>query len=109
MFKIVNKPEFTHTVPVLVPVDGGYDSQSLKVRYRVVPADELARHDFASPEGTEAYLRAIVVRFEDVVDEDGNHVPHSDQLMTQLLGVAYIRMAVMRAYTEAMSKARLGN
>lgn len=109
MFKIVKNPEFTHAVPVMVPVDGGYDNQSLKVRYRVLPADEISRHDFASPEGTEAYLRAIVVRFEDVIDEDGNHVPHSEALTTQLLGVAYVRQAVMRAYTEAMSKARLGN
>lgn len=109
MFKIVKNPEFTHTVPVLVPVDGGYDNQSLKTRFRVLPADELARHDFASPEGTEAYLRAIVVRFDDVEGEDGKPVPHSDALMTQLLGVGYIRMAVLRAYTEAMTKARLGN
>lgn len=109
MFKIVENPEFTHTVPVMVPVDGGYDKQTLKCRYRVLPADELTRHDTMSPEGTEVYLRAIVVRFEDVVDDAGNHLPHSDALMTKLLQVAYVRQAVMRAYTEAMSKARLGN
>ena len=109
MFKIVKNPEFTHEVPVVVPVDGGYEPQTLKCRFRVVSADEIARHDFSSPEGTEAYLRSIVVRFEDVVNEGNIPVPHSDALTSQLLGVAYIRMAVLRAYTEAMSKARLGN
>lgn len=109
MFKIVKNPEFTHKVPVQVPVDGGFSEQTLRCRFRVLSADEMAIHNLETVEGTESYLRAICARFEDVADEDGQIIPHSDELMTQLLGISYVRMALIRAYTAAMSKARLGN
>jgi hypothetical protein len=109
MFKIVQNPEFTHTVPVMVPVDGGHVEQSLKCRFRVLPADEIDSHDLATPAGTEAYLRAICVRFEDVCGDDGQPIPPSDALTDQLLGITFVRIALVRAYTEAMAKAKRGN
>ena len=35
MFKIDKKPTFTHTVPVRVPVDSGFDQQSMKVTFQL--------------------------------------------------------------------------
>lgn len=109
MFKIVKTPTFVHEVSVMVPVDGGHEPQTLKCRFRVLSADEMAQHDMASPEGTETYLRAACLEFMDIVGEDGLPVPHSDALRDQLLGLTYVRMALLRSYTEAMVKARLGN
>lgn len=108
-FKIAKNPEFTHKVPVQVPVDGGHKEEVLKCRFRVVAAETLALHDLMTAEGTESYLRAICVRFEDVVDEDGQPVEHSDGLTDQLLALPFVRLALVRAYTAAMAKGRLGN
>jgi hypothetical protein len=110
MFKLTKaNPEFTHTVHVQVPVDGGHREETLKCRFRALPADALSVHDTVSEQGTDAYLRAICVRFEDVVDDDGNPIPQSDELTNMLLGLSYVRMALIRTYTAAMIKARLGN
>jgi hypothetical protein len=109
MFKIAKSPEFTHKVAIQVPVDGGHQEQTLKCRFRVVSAETLALHDLMTAEGTESYLRAICVRFEDVVDDDGQPVEHSDELTNQLLGIPFVRLALIRAYTAAMAKAKLGN
>lgn len=109
MFKITKDPQFTHTVPVMVPVDGGHEEQTVKVRFRVRQIDDLNQHDRSTAEGTEAFLRSIVVRFEDVVDEDGNPVPSDTALTDQLLAVPYVRMAVVQSYFQAVNKAKLGN
>lgn len=109
MFKIVKNPEFTHTVPVLVPVDGGHSEQSMKVRFRVVPQDELMNHNLGTADGTESYCRAICVGFADIVGEDDQPIPPSDEVNNILFRQPYVQIALIRAYTQAMSKARLGN
>ena len=108
-FKLAKTPEFTHKVAIQVPIDGGHREEVLKCRFRVVPAETLALHDLSTAEGTESYLRAICVRFEDVIDEDGQPIEHSDALAHTLFGLPYVRLALVRAYTAAMAKARLGN
>lgn len=109
MFQITKDPQFTHDVPVLIPVDDGHEEKILRCRFRVRGADDLAQHDLASVQGTEDYLRAIVVRFEDVMDETGKLLEPSEALTNDLLALPYVRVAVIRRYTEAMVKARQGN
>lgn len=109
MFKIAKDPQFTHTVPVLVPIDGGHEEQTLKVRFRVRSVDDLNQHDRATAEGTESFLRSIVVRFEDVADETGQPVPSDEALTSQLLAVPFVRMAVVQGYFAAVNKTKLGN
>lgn len=107
MFKITKNPEFTHEVPVLVPCDGGHVEQTLKVRFRAIDVDE--GNSLLTESGQEAYLRAVCVRFEDVVDEDGTPIPPSDELTSQLLAKSFVRVALFRSYSLAMAKAKQGN
>jgi hypothetical protein len=109
MFKIVKNPTFTHSVPVMVPVDGGHVEQSLKVKFRVVPQDELADHDLRTPEGTESWCRAVVAEFGDIVGEDNEPLPPSDEVTNTLFRTPYVQVALIRAYALAMAKARAGN
>lgn len=109
MFKLIKNPTFTHDVPIMVPIDGGYDERPLKVRYRALHADDLAQHDLTSIEGQEAYLRAIVAGFPAVIDDDGTALPDDPALFDQLVGMTFIRTALIRGYGEAMTKARIKN
>jgi len=109
MFRIVKNPTFIHSVAVMVPVDGGHVEQSLKAQFRVLPQDELAHHDLRTAEGTESYCRAIVADFADVADEDGNPIPMSDEVRSTLYRTPFVQVALIRAYTLAMAKARAGN
>ncbi len=109
MFKIVSDPQFTHDVPVMVPVDGGHREDLLRTRFRQLRDDEMASADFETTEGIKSILRAAIVSFEDVVDDADKHIPMSDELREKLLAVPYIRIGLANAYGRAMAKARLGN
>lgn len=108
-FKIVKNPTFIHTVPVMVPVDGGHVEQTLKAQFRVVPQDELVDHNLATPEGSERYCRAIVADFADIEDEDGQPMPMSDEVRSRLFRTPFVQIALIRSYTLAMAAARTGN
>jgi len=108
-FKIVKNPTFIHEVPVMVPVDGGHERQSLRAQFRVVPQDELADHDLRTPEGSESYCRAIVADFADIEDDTGQPMPMSDEVRNTLFRTAFVQIALIRSYALAMSAARTGN
>jgi hypothetical protein len=50
-----------------------------------------------------------VTHFDDVEDEDGKALPYSDGLRDRLIGLAYVRVALINAYTAAMMGARVKN
>lgn len=108
-FKIVKNPTFIHEVPVMVPVDGGHEQQSLRAQFRVVPQDELMDHDLRTPEGTESYCRAIVVDFADIIDEGNIPMRMTDEVRATLYRTPYIQIALIRSYALAMAAARTGN
>ncbi len=101
-FKIVATPEFTHAVPVMVPVDGGHREETLRARFRVVP-DEEADVD------VKAFLQKAFIGVEDLVDDSGKPVVWSDELRDRLIGIPFVRSALARAYMAAITKERLGN
>ncbi|MFN3575368.1 MAG: hypothetical protein ACK4TJ_00050 [Tabrizicola sp.] len=110
MFKLKKNATFLHDVPIQWPVDGGFEEVQLKVRFRVLDADSLRLHDDLSSEaGQNAYLRAIIVGFPAVIDDDGRPVPDDEALFEQIVGLTFVRAALLRAYGAAMSGARAKN
>ncbi len=109
MFRIVENPEFTHTVPVAVPSDGGHREETMRVRFRVI-ADELAdSFDLQDPVGVKDFLRAVIVRIDDLVGGDNKPLDWSVDLRELVLGLPYARLALLRGYMTAVVKTRLGN
>lgn len=107
MFKVSAEPKFTHPVTVFVPTDGGHEAQTFPVTFRVVPEDELGDREGA--EGQKEALRKIVAHMDDLVDDDEQPVPYSDAIREQLIGQAYVRIALMTAYIKAITKTKAGN
>lgn len=105
MFKIQQNPEFSHKVKVRVPVDGGFADQEFTARFRVLPWSKVQAHDNDPAE----QLRCILVGWEGIADDDGNDVPYSDAAREQLIDLIYVRLALLRTYTDAVVKARAGN
>ncbi len=110
MFKIDDAPEFTHTVRVMTPVDGGHREDSFKARFKVVEEDE-NQGDLAafSPETIKDHLRRIVVGMEDLADDAGKAIPYSDEVRERMLRLPHVRLALLRAYRNAFAKERAGN
>ena len=108
MFKIASQPEFSRRVTIRVPCDGGFEEQSLNVRFRVLPPDEQEKL-----KGTDdlvgGFLKRAVLEMWDIVDEDGQELPYNDHLRDQLLALPYVRFALARAYGEAVAGERAKN
>ena len=115
MFKLKNNATFLHDVPVQWPVDetdgkGGFEEVTLKTRFRVLDAETLRMHDdLHSEQGQNAFLRAAIVGFPAVVDDDGQPVPDDDALFDRILGLTFCRGPLMRTYQSAMMGARAKN
>jgi hypothetical protein len=45
MFKVTSEPQFTHTVKVRSRLMAGFKESTFKVRFRVIPMDELKAGD----------------------------------------------------------------
>jgi len=109
MFVVDPDPQFTHTVKVKVPVDGGYEEQSCKATFRVIPTEEAATFDLTDGAESTEFLRRALVSLDDLVDGNKQPVPYNDTLRDQLLSRAYFRTAVARTYFAAMTGAQSGN
>jgi hypothetical protein len=109
MFVVQESPTFTHSVEVLVPVDGGHDKQTFKATFQLLPADRESEFDLTTVEGSNGFLRAIVVSMDELVDAENKPIAYSDRLRDKLLSRAYVRSALVRTYYAAMTKATVGN
>ena len=109
MFKIEKNPTFAHEVKVQVPVDGGFETQSFKARFKLLTADALAEYDTSTTAGMNTFLKDVVVDLEDIVDDNNEPVPFSDRLRDQVIGSLPALNALFNTYISACSQARLGN
>lgn len=110
MFNVNQNPEFTHPVKVMVPVDGGHETQTFKARFRALNEDAYDDFDLASIEGQKEFLKAVIVKFEDLVgDDEQAPIPYSDALRDKMLGIPFVRMALQRTYALAVTETQTGN
>lgn len=109
MFKFATELTFAHTVKVMVPVDGGHQAEDFRATFRVLPSDREKDFDLGTAEGSNAFLRAILVKADDIAGADGKKLPWSDELREQLLQVPFVRTALTRTYFRAVQKAAEGN
>jgi len=109
MFKIDHTPSFTRRVEIKVPADGGHERQDFNVTFRVLPDAEIEAFDMRTAAGEREFLAAAVTDFEDVEDEQGKALPYSDALRDRLIGLAYVRVALINAYYAALMGNRVKN
>lgn len=106
MLKIAKCPEWTHEVTISVPVDGGFDNQTCKVRYRLMDDRALEPTD---PNNPGAILRAVVVHMTDLADETGLPLSWNDELRDHLFALPFVQAALIRGYYRSVVGAREGN
>ncbi|RID89678.1 hypothetical protein D2N39_21940 [Gemmobacter lutimaris] len=109
MFKLLQKPEFSHTVKLSVPVDGGHDTQTFTARFRALPVSEVTAHDTMTAEGTATYLREILTGWEGVVDDAGEEIAFNDATRDRMIDLPFVRVALLETYNAAMLGAKRGN
>lgn len=111
MFTLIDQPEFTHDVTVVMPADGGFTEHTFKARFKLLPADEIEKfpmsQSFSAVNAT--FLREVIVRLDDLQGEDKELIPYSDDLRDRVLKSPPAQMALMQTYLTAISKVKQGN
>jgi hypothetical protein len=108
MFTIAKERTFTRTVKVFVPTDDGHREESVKATFRVIPTNQASTYD-DDEAGSREFVRAVVVKLDDLVDEQKQPVTYNDEVREALLSVPYVRQALAQAYADAVTKAKAGN
>lgn len=106
MLKIAKSPEWTHEVVVSVPVDGGFENQSCRVRYRILDPAAIDPTDANNPE---TLLRAVVVRIDDLADEAGHPIDWNDAVRDTVFAMPFVQAGLIKGYYRSITGAREGN
>jgi hypothetical protein len=101
-FKLNKNPTFVATATIAVPTDNGPQDETISVRFRVLPDEAL---ELPSPE----FLKRAILRIDDVLDDAGEPVASSEQLIAEVLALPFTRLPLVRAYMTALTGARAGN
>lgn len=102
MFNIAATRHFTRKITLATGED-------FTARFIVLPDDEIAAHALDSREGEDAFLTAVVTGLDGVTGEEGEAIPYSRDLLTQMLGFSDIRLGLLKAYREGRAEVRTGN
>ncbi|TDE40925.1 hypothetical protein [Antarcticimicrobium sediminis] len=109
MFNVVETPEFWRTVKVAVPSDDGHVEASFRARFRVIDEETAGTYDVMRSEGMKDFLRTATLELDDIAGEGGKPIPYSPQLLDQMLSRSYVRLAMLRSYSDAVNQLRPGN
>lgn len=107
MFEIIDDPQFVEDVKVDVPDGEGWKPQTLRTRFRVLRASDT--ETIMNDVDAVALLERIVIQFEDLCDQSGKPVPGDGEWRSKLLDYGFVRVALVRAYFEAVGRVRSGN
>jgi hypothetical protein len=107
--KIVERPTFTHDVPVVTPTDKGFEDETLNTTFNYLDVDAIDKFDTKTLEGTSALLEAAVVRFNGLTDNNDRPLAYSEELRAIILKRQNIRQALCTYYFAALLKVKLGN
>lgn len=109
MFKIEKEPKFWAPVTVFTPIDDGHREDTLRVRFKVQPAETVESFNLTNGEEIREFLKVTVVGLDDILDEDDNAMPFSEELLETMLSNYAARMAMLNTYVASVTKARAGN
>lgn len=109
MFNINQRPEFTRTVTVETPEGDGIRRDTFSATFRWVPSDELAAMGGDTTEDIKSMLRHVVVRCDELIDDNGEALPWSPDLLEQLMGWSNVRLAMLTAFNMGWVEAREKN
>lgn len=106
MFKVIKNPEFKAPVKVMAPADGGQREYSFTATFRALTRSEEQGYDALNAASTDDFLRRIIVGWSGLEDEDGTPFAFSTANLNTLIDLHYVRMALVQAYTSAISGAK---
>lgn len=100
-YRLLKERTFATTATLMVPGDDGPQRETMTVRFKLIPDYEQL--------GTMDFLRLAVLNLGDIVDDDGEPVPFTPELLEAVLGEPWARVGLVRAYWETVTGAAVKN
>tara|TARA_B100001939_G_C16908849_1_gene603627 strand:+ start:897 stop:1223 length:327 start_codon:yes stop_codon:yes gene_type:complete len=98
---------FKWPVEVEEPADGGvFETSKFDAVFKRVPRSEFQK---LADKGDLELLKAVLVGWDGIEDEDGKAVPFSQATMKEFSDDPYWIRGVLSAYTQTFEGAKLGN
>lgn len=110
--KIIRNPAFKAAVRVTVPTEHGQKEQEFTARFRALTVSEQKEYDLGTADGTDAFLRYVLLGWDDLTEEDGAAFEFTPANHAALIDLPYIRVALTRTYFNAINgikAAKAGN
>lgn len=104
--KILPRPTFRHKITARVPIDGGYRDETFTVKYQLASRPDA---DLSTDPMRDDFLSDVVMECEDLVDENGQPLPWSDDVRAAVFGLPWARLAILSGYFTAVTGARVKN
>lgn len=111
MFKLTeDERQFTARLIAKIPTDGnGTREESFRARYRILSTERMNEFDLTSKEGTDDMLRAVIVELFDLVGDDNQPTPYSEELREAAMNNPLTRRPLISGYFDNINKGRKGN
>ncbi len=104
MFKISKKTTFTWPVTVQVPQDGGvFKPYEFIAEFKMQTQSEIDALLELSKANDKDMLKAVLVGWDQVQDSDGNPLPFSEESLSTLTDITYVRTGLVKSFFEAVS------
>ncbi len=107
MFKLKKIESVWWTVKINMPVDGG-DTKEIKcqMQFKYLEQDAL---DKAMKKKDSELLKDVVLDWKEVGDETGNELPFSEENLSAMTNIPYVRVAMVNAFNHMTMGAKTKN
>lgn len=110
MFILKKDLAYDWPVPVRLPQDGGtWREERFVARFRMLPIAELKALSAGESSDAALLLDRVLVGWSDVMTEDGRPLPFTAENKAALLGIVYVRNALIFAFWGSVNQAPEGN
>lgn len=109
MFVLQVDPRWSWPVRVRVPVDGGrYEDQVFDATFVLVDERRVRELTDADPSGR-TLLEVAVADWAGVVEADKRPVPYTTSALSAMIGIPFVRAALLEAYRDSITGAARKN
>jgi len=108
-FRISTRPRVKERVSLIIEVDGEKLDNSFDATFQILPVSRTTEETMSTDEGQRAMLAEALVDLGDLVDEAGAPVPFTPELRDALADRIEVRVALLKAYQAAATRAAAGN
>lgn len=91
-------PTVWTTVKLSVPTESGFESQSFRARFLILPQSE---REAIARDGGKAAMERVWTGWEEIADVDGKAIPFSEAMRSEFLEFDYVLTALASAYAKA--------